>query len=118
MKKCLLVLILALCCLTTTNADSLGIRFYDEEGREFCVYAPSGQFTFSYYSDDYISRDFNGRVSQVGNTFISYNYDGQVSRIGNVFMSYNYDGYLQRVGNLFIYYDYYGNIQRTSGHVY
>lgn len=116
MKKFLSI---ALLCLLSigTFAQSLGIRFYDPKGREFVVYAPSGRFSYTMYENDYISRDYEGRVSRIGDTFISYDYEGRVSRIGDVFVSYDYSGRVTRVGGLYISYDYNGNISHTSGRV-
>ncbi len=111
--------IIALLCLTSIGcfAQSMGIRFYDRQGREFVVYAPSGQFSYSMFEGDYITRDYEGRVTGVGNTYISYNYYGQVTCIGDVYISYDYEGKVTRVGGLYISYDYNGNITRTSGRV-
>ena len=116
MKK---FLVLATFCLVTIccYAQSMGIRFYDRQGREFVVYAPSGQFSYSMFEGDHISRNYDGDVSQVGNTFISYNYNGQVSQIGDVYISYDYNGRVKSVGGLYISYDYNGNIQSTTGRV-
>ena len=116
MKK---YIVMALLCLMSIGcfAQSMGIRFYDRQGREFIVYAPSGQFSYSMLQGDYVTRDYNGRVSSVGNTYISYNYDGQVISIGDVYLSYDYSGRLIRVGGLSITYDYNGNITHTSGRV-
>ena len=110
---------MALLCLMSIGcfAQSIGVRFYDRQGREFIVYAPSGQFSYSMFQGDYISRDYEGRVSCVGNTYISYNYSGQVSCIGDIYISYDYSGRVVRVGGLYISYDYNGNITHTSGHV-
>lgn len=110
---------IALLCLisTVSFAQSMGIRFYDRQGREFVVYAPSGQFAYSMFEGDYITRDYEGKVTCVGNTYISYNYYGQVSCIGDVYISYDYSGRVIRVGGLSINYDYNGNITHTSGRV-
>lgn len=96
-------------------AQSMEIRFYDHRDREFVVYVPSGRFSYSMYEDDYISRDYEGRVTRVGDTFISYDYEGRVTRIGDVYISYDYNGRVTRVGGLYISYDYNGNITHTSG---
>jgi hypothetical protein len=117
MKK--ILLLATLCCLSIACfAQSMGISFYDRKGREFVIYAPYGNFSYSMYEGDYISRDYNGRVSCVGDTYISYNYNGQVSQIGDVYISYTYDGRLSQVGGLYISYDYNGNIVSTSGRVH
>ncbi|MGN0187501.1 MAG: hypothetical protein ACI392_07145 [Paludibacteraceae bacterium] len=116
MKKYLLA---ALFSLVTVGcfAQSLGISFYDHEGREFVVYAPSGRFSYTMYQGDYINRDYAGRIINIGDTFLSYDYNGRVIRIDDVFLSYDYNGWLIRVGGLFISYDMYGNILYTSGSV-
>ena len=116
MKKYIVMALLSLMSIGCF-AQSMGIRFYDRQGREFVVYAPYGQFSYSVLQGDYISRDYAGRVTYVGNTYISYNYDGQVISIGDVYMSYDYAGRLIRVGGLSITYDYNGNITHTSGRV-
>lgn len=110
---------MALLCLMSVGvfAQSMGIRFYDRQGREFIVYAPSGQFSYSMFEGDYISRNYEGKVICVGDTYISYDYYGRVIRIGDVYISYDYDGRVIRVGDLYISYDYYGNIIHTSGRV-
>lgn len=116
MKKFLVLATLCLvgiCCY----AQSMGIRFYDRQGREFVVYAPSGQFSYSMFEGDNVTRNINGDVNQVGRTFISYNMNGQVSSIGDVYISYDIYGRVVSVGGLYIYYDMNGNIQRTSGRV-
>lgn len=105
--------LLSVCCF----AQSMGIRFYDKQGREFVVYAPYGQFSYSMFEGDYLSRDYEGRVTRVGDTFISYDYEGRVNRIADIYISYDYDGRVTRVGGLYIHYDYNGNITRTSGSV-
>lgn len=116
MKK---FLVLAAFCLVgiCCYAQSMGIRFNDRQGREFVVYAPSGQFSYSMFEGDYISRNMNGDVSQVGNTYISYNMNGQVSSIGDVYISYDLNGRVTSVGGLYISYDFNGNITQTSGRV-
>ena len=116
MKKYIVMALLSLMSIGCF-AQSMGIRFYDRQGREFIVYAPYGQFSYSMFQGDYISRDYEGRVSCVGNTYISYNYSGQVSCIGDIYISYDYSGRVVRVGGLYISYDYNGNITHTSGHV-
>lgn len=116
MKRLILMSLLGLLSIGCF-AQSMGIRFNDRQGREFVVYAPYGQFSYSVLQGDYISRDYAGRVTCVGNTYISYNYDGQVISIGDVYMSYDYAGRLIRVGGLSITYDYNGNITHTSGRV-
>lgn len=98
-------------------AQSMGIHFNDRQGREFVVYAPSGQFSYSMYDGDYITRDYEGRVTCVGNTYISYNYYDQVSCIGDVYISYDSYGRVVLVGGLFLTYDYNGNISQTTGKV-
>ena len=98
-------------------AQSMGIRFNDRQGREFVVYAPSGQFSYSLYEGDYITRDYEGRVTCVGNTYISYNYYDQVSCIGDIYISYDSYGRVVQVGGLFLSYDYNGSITNTSGRV-
>ena len=95
----------------------MGIRFNDRQGREFFVYAPSGQFSYSLYEGDYITRDYEGRVTCVGNTYISYNNNDQVSYIGDIYISYDSYGRVVQVGGLFLTYDYNGNITNTSGRV-
>lgn len=116
MKKYIVMALLSLMSIGCF-AQSMGIRFYDRQGRGFIVYAPYGQFSYSMFQGDYISRDYEGRVSCVGNTYISYNYSGQVSCIGDIYISYDYSGRVVRVGGLYISYDYNGNITHTSGHV-
>lgn len=116
MKKTILMALL--CFLSISSfAQSMGIRFNDRQGREFVVYAPSGQFSYSLYEGDYITRDYEGRVTCVGNTYISYNYYDQVSCIGDIYISYDSDGRVVQVGGLFLTYDYNGNITNTSGRV-
>ena len=116
MKK---LLSIALLCLMSTGgfAQSMGIRFNDRQGREFVVYAPSGEFAYSMFEGDHISRDYEGRVTCVGNTYISYNYYGQVTCIGDIYISYDSFGRVNRVGGLYLTYDYNGNISQTSGRV-
>lgn len=116
MRKILFILLLSLLSLGAF-AQSMGIRIYDRKDREFVVYAPSGRFSYSMYEGDYISRDYQGRVTCVGDTFISYDYEGRVTRIGDVYISYDYNGRVTRVGGLYISYDYNGNITHTSGRV-
>ena len=116
MKKIALMAVfclLGVCCF----AQSMGIRFYDRRGREFVVYAPYGQFSYSMFEGDYLSRDFEGRVTSVGDTHISYNFNGRVTSIGDVHISYDFNGRVTSVGGLYIYYDYNGNITQTSGSV-
>ena len=116
MKKTILMALL--CFLSISSfAQSMGIRFNDRQGREFVVYAPSGQFSYSMYEGDYITRDYEGRVTCVGNTYISYNYYDQVSCIGDVYISYDSYGRVVQVGGLFLSHDYNGNITNTSGRV-
>ena len=116
MKK--IISIVLLCLLSIgAFAESLGIRFYDRRDREFIVYAPSGRFSYTMYEGDYISRDYEGRISRIGDTYISYDYEGRVSRIGDIYISYDYSGRVSRVGGLYISYDYNGNISHTSGRV-
>lgn len=116
MKKFVLISMFCLVSLACF-AQSLGISFYDQQGREFVVYVPSGRFTYSMYADDFISRDYNGRISRIGDTFIFYDYAGRVSRIGDVFVFYDTYGRVNRVGNLFVFYDYNGNVTHTTGSV-
>ena len=98
-------------------AQSMGIRFNDRQGREFIVYAPSGEFAYSMFEGDHISRDYEGRVTCVGNTYISYNYYGQVTCIGDIYISYDSFDRVNRVGGLYLTYDYNGNISQTTGRV-
>ena len=116
MKRLITILLITAMSLGAF-AQSMGIRFNDRQGREFVVYAPSGQFSYSLYEGDYITRDYEGRVTCVGNTYISYNYYDQVSCIGDIYISYDSFGRVNRVGGLYITYDYNGNISQTSGKV-
>ena len=63
MKK---LLVLATLCLVSIccYAQSMGIRFYDRQGREFVVYAPSGQFSYSMFEGDNVTRNMNGWLLQ------------------------------------------------------
>lgn len=110
---------IALLCFMSIGcfAQNMGIRFNDRQGREFVVYAPSGEFAYSMFEGDHISRDYEGRVTCVGNTYISYNNYDQVSCIGDIYISYDSYGRVVQVGGLFLTYDYNGNITNTSGRV-
>ena len=117
MKKILLAVFFIAVGFVSAQAQSMSIRWYDDKGREFRVVAPSGEFSYGMISGDYISHDFKGRVTQVGDVFISYNYNGQVSSVGDVYISYDHKGRVTQVGGMFISYDYYGRITHTSGEV-
>ena len=57
MKKLILMFLLGLLSIGCF-AQSMGIRFNDRQGREFVVYAPYGQFSYSVLQGDYISREY------------------------------------------------------------
>lgn len=116
MKRLITILLITAMSLGAF-AQSMGIRFNDRQGREFVVYAPSGEFAYSMFEGDHISRDYEGRVTCVGSTYISYNYYGQVTCIGDIYISYDSFGRVNRVGGLYLTYDYNGNISQTSGKV-
>lgn len=116
MKKLMLIALLSL-LYVGGFAQELGISFYDREGREFVVYAPSGRFSYTMYEGDFINRNYFGRIVSIGNTFISYDYQDRVTSIGDVYISYDYSGRVISVGGLFLSYDYNGNIMHTSGSV-
>ena len=116
MKRLITILLITAMSLGAF-AQSMGIRFNDRQGREFIVYAPSGEFAYSMFEGDHISRDYEGRVTCVGSTYISYNYYGQVTCIGDIYISYDSFGRVNRVGGLYLTYDYNGNITQTTGRV-
>jgi hypothetical protein len=102
---------------TVAYSQGVRIKWEDNQGREFEISAPSGSFSYGMIQGDNISRDYSGKVSQVGSTFISYNYSGKVSQVGSVYISYDYNGKVSQVGGLYIKYDYNGNVTGTSGSV-
>jgi hypothetical protein len=63
-----------------------------------------------------IIRDYNGRVTRVGNVFINYDYYGRVKRIGSIYMTYNSFA-LTSIGGLRIFYNHHGEIVWVSGSV-
>lgn len=112
---------LAICFLFTlsSNASSqdMQIKWRDQEGREFSVSAYRGAFGFQSIAGDTLGRDYQGRVSQVGNTKIEYDYAGRVSRIGEIRVVYDYQGRATRVGNLEIRYNWNNQVIGTVGSV-
>ena len=55
-----------------------------------------------------VLRDWQGRISRVGNVRIRYDFRGNVRRIGRITMNYR-RGWLRRVGNLTVSYNTYGD---------
>ena len=115
MKKFLLFFLLIF--PTFLFGQEMMIRWEDNQGREFRVTAPSGNFSYVAVAGDKISYDIRGRVTNVGNVRISYDIHGRVSSIGNVRISYDPHGRVSSVGNLRVYYDFNGRISHTSGTV-
>lgn len=131
MKK-RIFLLLGLISLITVNARNINLtkvsdRYnkavtFVERGIQFHVFL-NGDFDFdTNYDEPYvdyygrrtpidsgvlIERDYQGRVSRVGNVFINYDAYGNVKRIGGVYIGYRF-GQVSSVGNLRIEYDRYG----------
>ena len=99
------------------SAQDFEIKWNDAAGREFSIYAISGNFKFGALPGDNLNYNYNGKISLVGLTRINYNYDGKVSSVGLTRISYNYEGKVSSVGGLSVYYDYLGRVSGTSGNV-
>jgi len=97
--------------------QGMKINWEDEDGREFSISAPSGQFNYGMLNGDYVSYNLSGRVAQVGPVLISYNLSGKVSSIGSVLINYDLSGRVRSVGNLYVSYDMQGRVTGTSGSV-
>jgi hypothetical protein len=93
------------------------IKWNDNQGREFSITAPAGEFSYGMIQGDNISYNYSGKVSKIGNVFISYDFNGRVSKVGNVFISYDFNGKVSKVGGLLLKYDFNGRITGTSGSV-
>ena len=115
MKNLILFIILSFSSLA--YSQEVKVKWLDNDGREFSITAPSGDFSYGMLAGDNISYDYSGNVSQVGPVFISYDYSGNVSQVGSVFINYDYSGNVSKVGDLFINYDYSGRVSGTSGSV-
>jgi hypothetical protein len=63
-------------------------------------------------SDVIVSKNYDGKVSRVGDTFFEYNYDGKISRIGDVFITYGPNGCIARIDDFFINYDSKGRVYK------
>lgn len=98
-------------------SQGVNIKWEDNDGREFSITAPDGEFSYGMIAGDRVSYDYSGRVSKVGTVYISYDYSGRVSKVGGVYISYDYSDRVKKVGGLNVYYDYSGRISRTSGSV-
>lgn len=98
-------------------SQDVKIKWEDNQGREFAITAPSGEFSYGMIAGDNISYDFSNRVSKVGNVYISYDFSGRVSKVGSVYISYDFSGRVSKVGGLYVKYDFSGRISGTSGSV-
>ena len=115
MKNLLFFVVMAFTSLAFSQ--DVKIKWEDNQGREFAITAPSGDFSYGMIQGDNISYDYSGKVSKVGNVYISYDYSGRVSKVGNVYIRYDYSGRVSKVGGLYVKYDYSGRISGTSGSV-
>jgi len=112
-----LILFILVTFSTLAYSQGMKIKWEDNDGREFSIIAPSGDFSYGMLAGDNISYNYSGNVSKVGQVYISYNYSGNVSKVGSVYISYNYSGNVSKVGGLYIKYDYSGRVSGTSGSV-
>ena len=96
-----LILFILVTFSTLAYSQGMKIKWEDNDGREFSIIAPSGDFSYGMLAGDNIS----------------YNYSGNVSKVGQVYISYNYSGNVSKVGGLYIKYDYSGRVSGTSGSV-
>ena len=96
-----LILFILVTFSTLAYSQGMKIKWEDNDGREFSIIAPSGDFSYGMLVGDNIS----------------YNYSGNVSKVGQVYISYNYSGNVSKVGGLYIKYDYSGRVSGTSGSV-
>ncbi len=112
-----LIFISALFMCTISFSQEMKIKWEDSDGREFSIYAPSGELSYGMLQGDRITYDFKGRVSKVGNTYISYNFNGRVSKVGDVYILFDFNGRLSKVGGLYIQYNFQGRVIGTSGRV-
>jgi hypothetical protein len=55
------------------------IKWQDQEGREFSITAPKGEFSYGMIAGDKINYDYQGRVSSVGRLNVFYDYQGRIS---------------------------------------
>ena len=115
MKSILIILFVTFS--TIAYSQGLKIKWEDNDGREFSIKAPNGEFSYGMIAGDNVSYNYSGKVSKVGSVYISYNYSGKVSKVGSVYISYNYSGKVSKVGGLYISYNYSGRISGTSGSV-
>jgi hypothetical protein len=115
MKNLLIVLFVAFS--TVAYGQGMKIKWEDQDGREFSIAAPTGDFSYAMIAGDKISYDYKGRVDKVGSVYISYDYKGRVDKVGSVYISYDYKGRVDKVGGLYVEYDYNGRIYGTSGSV-
>jgi hypothetical protein len=115
MKNLLIVVFL----ITSSMAfgQGMNIKWEDQDGREFSITAPTGDFTYGMIAGDNIRYDYKDRVSSIGLVTISYDYQNRVSRVGSVSIRYDYQDRVSHVGGLSIYYDYNDRISSTSGSV-
>lgn len=102
---------------TIVFCQEVSIKWEDNEGREFKITAPSGNFTYGMIPGDNITYDYSSRVSKIGTVSITYDYSGRVSKVGSVSISYNYSDRVSKVGGLSVTYDYSGRVKGTSGSV-
>ena len=94
MKNILLLVLLAFS--TSAFSQSTKIKWEDDDGREFSITAPSGEFSYGMIAGDRVTYDYSGRVSKVGRVYITYDYSGRVSKVGRLYVSYDYQGRISR----------------------
>ncbi len=125
-----------ICCFLFSNlifGQSFKIKWTDNEGREFSLMAPTGEFSFIALPGDNLKYaqygEFAGQIIQIGNVYIDYerygDSKGKINKIGNVLVIYGKYGILKgkliKVGGLSIEYEEYGisagKVKATKGQV-
>jgi hypothetical protein len=59
--------------------QGMKIKWQDQEGREFSITAPKGEFSYGMIAGGKINYYYQGRVSSVGRLNVFYDYQGRIS---------------------------------------
>lgn len=113
-----LLFIIFISTIATATGQGMKIKWEDQDGREFSITAPTGEFSYGMIAGDKIMYDYNEKVTKVGTVHINYDYGGRVIKVGTVHINYDYNGRVTKVGRLHVNYDYSGRITGTSGSIH
>lgn len=112
---------------TNTYNNSNSNTYYGTSGRRSSINVGyrGPNVSVNYSSNRYLNnrgvsivRDYNGKVSRIGNVYLNYDRYGRITRAGSVFINYNRGhGYLKQVGDLHVNYNRWGELVSLRGQV-